>query len=123
MSVYLETSAGDVVVDLYTDECPLASKNFLKLCKCASNCFFFAGCCCPACSRDVVWLSYNVQTMCTATAMQQSQLAGGIVAVHDACAVEHAIHMWLARHQRTASKRAPGSTAHLLCRVAVHTSR
>lgn len=35
MSVYIETSAGDVVVDLYTDECPLACKNFLKLCKCA----------------------------------------------------------------------------------------
>jgi cyclophilin family peptidyl-prolyl cis-trans isomerase len=35
MSVYVETSAGDIVVDLYTDECPLASKNFLKLCKCA----------------------------------------------------------------------------------------
>ena len=33
MSVYIETSIGDVVVDLYTDECPLASKNFLKLCK------------------------------------------------------------------------------------------
>jgi cyclophilin family peptidyl-prolyl cis-trans isomerase len=36
MSVYLETSAGDIVVDLYTDECPIASENFLKLCKFAS---------------------------------------------------------------------------------------
>jgi hypothetical protein len=35
MSVYIETSIGDVVVDLYTDECPLATKNFIKLCKCA----------------------------------------------------------------------------------------
>ena len=33
MSVLLETSKGDLVVDLYTDDCPLASKNFLKLCK------------------------------------------------------------------------------------------
>lgn len=33
----METSKGDIVVDLYTDECPLASKNFLKLCKYASN--------------------------------------------------------------------------------------
>lgn len=33
MSVYIETSAGDVVVDLFTDECPEACKNFLKLCK------------------------------------------------------------------------------------------
>lgn len=33
MSVYIETSAGDVVVDLFTDECPQACQNFLKLCK------------------------------------------------------------------------------------------
>jgi len=33
MSVLLETSKGDLVVDLYTDECPAACKNFLKLCK------------------------------------------------------------------------------------------
>ena len=33
MAVLLETSKGDVVVDLYTEECPLASRNFLKLCK------------------------------------------------------------------------------------------
>ncbi|KAJ2781176.1 Peptidyl-prolyl cis-trans isomerase-like 4 [Coemansia javaensis] len=33
MSVLIETSIGDIVVDLYTDEAPLTSKNFLKLCK------------------------------------------------------------------------------------------
>eukprot|EP00892_Ulva_mutabilis_P005550 jgi/Ulvmu1/3367/UM156_0024.1 len=43
MSVYVETSAGDVVVDLFTDECPQACKNFLKLCKMKyyHNCLFF----------------------------------------------------------------------------------
>lgn len=35
MAVLLETSKGDMVVDLYTDDCPIACKNFLKLCKCA----------------------------------------------------------------------------------------
>ena len=33
MSVLLETDVGNLVVDLYTDECPIASTNFLKLCK------------------------------------------------------------------------------------------
>ena len=33
MSVLLDTSAGELVVDLFTDECPLAATNFLKLCK------------------------------------------------------------------------------------------
>ena len=33
MAVLLETSKGDLVVDLYTDDCPKASSNFLKLCK------------------------------------------------------------------------------------------
>lgn len=33
MSVLVETTLGELVVDLYVDECPLASKNFLKLCK------------------------------------------------------------------------------------------
>ncbi|KAJ1989713.1 Peptidyl-prolyl cis-trans isomerase-like 4 [Coemansia spiralis] len=33
MSVLLETSVGDLVIDLYTDEAPLTCKNFLKLCK------------------------------------------------------------------------------------------
>ena len=47
MAVLLETSKGDLVVDLFTDECPLATRNFLKLCKLAVNsqilsspCFF-----------------------------------------------------------------------------------
>ena len=33
MSVLLETSLGDIVVDLRVEKCPIASKNFLKLCK------------------------------------------------------------------------------------------
>lgn len=35
MAVLLETSKGDLVIDLYVDDAPLACKNFLKLCKCA----------------------------------------------------------------------------------------
>ncbi|XP_004252520.1 peptidyl-prolyl cis-trans isomerase CYP59-like [Solanum lycopersicum] len=33
MSVMIVTSLGDMVIDLFTDECPLTCKNFLKLCK------------------------------------------------------------------------------------------
>lgn len=33
MAVMLNTSVGDLVIDLFTDQCPLATKNFLKLCK------------------------------------------------------------------------------------------
>ncbi|KAJ2371096.1 Peptidyl-prolyl cis-trans isomerase-like 4 [Coemansia sp. RSA 2607] len=33
MSVLIETSLGDLVIDLYTDLAPLTCKNFLKLCK------------------------------------------------------------------------------------------
>ncbi|XP_041991725.1 peptidyl-prolyl cis-trans isomerase CYP59-like [Salvia splendens] len=33
MSVMLVTSLGEIVVDLFTDRCPLTCKNFLKLCK------------------------------------------------------------------------------------------
>ena len=33
MSVVLETSVGDIVIDLYYKTAPLAAKNFLKLCK------------------------------------------------------------------------------------------
>lgn len=33
MSVMIDTSLGEVVVDLFCDEAPLAAKNFLKLCK------------------------------------------------------------------------------------------
>ena len=33
MAVLLETSIGDVVIDLHTNECPRTTKNFLKLCK------------------------------------------------------------------------------------------
>ena len=32
MSVLIETSMGDIVIDLFTDLCPNACKNFLKLC-------------------------------------------------------------------------------------------
>ncbi|PHT44306.1 Peptidyl-prolyl cis-trans isomerase-like 4 [Capsicum baccatum] len=33
MSVMIVTSLGEMVVDLFTDRCPLTCKNFLKLCK------------------------------------------------------------------------------------------
>ena len=33
MSILLETSLGDIVVDLYVQERPKCSINFLKLCK------------------------------------------------------------------------------------------
>nr|XP_011457790.1 PREDICTED: uncharacterized protein LOC105349567 [Fragaria vesca subsp. vesca] len=33
MSVLIVTISGDIVVDLYTNRCPLTAKNFLKLCK------------------------------------------------------------------------------------------
>lgn len=34
MAVLLETSLGELVIDLFVDDCPLTCKNFLKLCKC-----------------------------------------------------------------------------------------
>lgn len=33
MSVLLETSLGDIVIDLEVDSCPKTCENFLKLCK------------------------------------------------------------------------------------------
>jgi peptidyl-prolyl cis-trans isomerase-like 4 len=33
MSVLLETSVGEIVVDLFTEDCPHTCENFLKLCK------------------------------------------------------------------------------------------
>ena len=43
MSVLLETSKGDIVIDLHCEDCPIACKNFLKLCKIKyyNNCLFF----------------------------------------------------------------------------------
>jgi len=42
MSVILETSQGDITIDLFVEECPLTCKNFLKLCKIKyyNNCLF-----------------------------------------------------------------------------------
>lgn len=42
MSVLLETSKGDLVIDLHTDQAPVSSTNFLKLCKVKyfNNCLF-----------------------------------------------------------------------------------
>ena len=42
MAVLLETSKGDMVIDLHCDECPRTTKNFLKLCKTKyyNNCLF-----------------------------------------------------------------------------------
>lgn len=34
MAVLLETSAGDIVIDLFVEDCPMTCKSFLKLCKC-----------------------------------------------------------------------------------------
>jgi peptidyl-prolyl cis-trans isomerase-like 4 len=47
MSVLLETTYGDIVIDLYTQERPITTKNFLKLCKIK----YYNGC-----------LFHNVQT-------------------------------------------------------------
>ena len=33
MSVLLQTSIGEIVIDLIVDKCPKSSANFLKLCK------------------------------------------------------------------------------------------
>jgi len=33
MSVLLETSFGDIVIDLFSEKCPKSVKNFIKLCK------------------------------------------------------------------------------------------
>jgi peptidyl-prolyl cis-trans isomerase-like 4 len=33
MSVLLETSVGDLVIDLEVEDCPKTCENFLKLCK------------------------------------------------------------------------------------------
>lgn len=43
MAVLLESSAGELVVDLYAEDCPIASKNFLKLCKIKyyNGCLFY----------------------------------------------------------------------------------
>ncbi|KAJ9525562.1 hypothetical protein QJQ45_003058 [Haematococcus lacustris] len=44
MAVLLETSKGDIVIDLFVDDCPIASKNFIKLCKLKyyNNCLFYS---------------------------------------------------------------------------------
>lgn len=43
MAVLIETSMGELVVDLFIKECPKASENFLKLCKIKyyNNCLFY----------------------------------------------------------------------------------
>lgn len=43
MSVLIETSLGDIVVDLFIKDCPKACLNFLKLCKIKyyNNCLFY----------------------------------------------------------------------------------
>jgi len=33
MAVLLETSKGDIVIDLFVEDAPMTCKNFLKLCK------------------------------------------------------------------------------------------
>ena len=43
MSVLLETSLGDLVIDLFAKECPKTAENFIKLCKIKyyNNCLFY----------------------------------------------------------------------------------
>jgi peptidyl-prolyl cis-trans isomerase-like 4 len=43
MSVLVETSVGDLVIDLFWQECPRACENFIKLCKMKyyNNCLFY----------------------------------------------------------------------------------
>ena len=43
MSVILETTEGNITIDLYTEECHTTCFNFLKLCKVKyyNNCLFF----------------------------------------------------------------------------------
>lgn len=43
MSVLLETSLGDLVIDLFTQATPRTCENFLKLCKLKyyNNCLFY----------------------------------------------------------------------------------
>ena len=43
MAVLLECSAGELVIDLQTEDCPIAAKNFLKLCKMKyyNGCLFY----------------------------------------------------------------------------------
>ena len=44
MSVLVETSKGELVIDLFATESPIASMNFLKLCKLKqyNDCKFFS---------------------------------------------------------------------------------
>jgi peptidyl-prolyl cis-trans isomerase-like 4 len=44
MAVLLQTSLGDIVIDLYTSHCPKTCENFLKLCKAKhyNNALFYA---------------------------------------------------------------------------------
>ncbi|TMW81798.1 hypothetical protein EJD97_007808 [Solanum chilense] len=53
MSVMIITSLGDMVIDLFTDQCPLTCKKFLKLCKIKyyHNCLF-----------HTVWKDFTMQT-------------------------------------------------------------
>ncbi|KAL4423813.1 hypothetical protein ABPG75_001114 [Micractinium tetrahymenae] len=43
MAAIIETSKGDLIVDLWVDDCPKAATNFLKLCKIKyfNNCLFY----------------------------------------------------------------------------------
>ena len=50
MSVLLETSLGDLVIDLYPKECPKAALNFLKLCKLK----YYNNCLCYNVQKDYI---------------------------------------------------------------------
>ncbi|CAN1168800.1 Peptidyl-prolyl cis-trans isomerase CYP59 [Linum perenne] len=50
MSVLIETSLGNVVIDLFPDSCPMTCKNFLKLCKIR----YYDGCLFHSVQKDFV---------------------------------------------------------------------
>ncbi len=53
MSVIIETSLGDIEIELYVDDAPKTSTNFLKLCKIK----YFNGCLFHTVQKD-----FNIQT-------------------------------------------------------------
>ena len=55
-SVLLETSRGDIVIDLYTKDCPKACENFIKLCKIK----YYNGCIFHRVEKDFVAETGNV---------------------------------------------------------------
>ena len=113
MAVLLETSLGEIVVDLFVDLCPELSRNFLKLCKLK----YYHGC-----------LVYNVQQNCvvqmgdpTATGRGGASLRGILAGAADGTPAERFLQddpgsRQALKHDRTGlismatMGRAPGGT-------------